>query len=415
MVGDMKKEEALRQSEIGMLPFDWDVIKIGEIGTISKGKNVPRSELRPEGIPCVLYGEIYTKYHFIAEALTSRTSPITAKNSFEIKKGDILFAGSGETAEEIGKCFAYLGEGTAVAGGDILILRPTSDFHSGFLGYILNSEISVSQKQFMGQGSSVYHIYSSSLRNLQIPLPPTKAEQTAIATALSDMDALIAGLEKLLEKKRLIKQGAMQELLKPKEGWVEKKLGDCLLRDPDYGINAPAVSYNESLPAYLRITDITEDGRFSKANKVSISNLQAFRYYLEDGDLVFARTGASVGKTYLYNSKDGRLVFAGFLIRITTNPIILNSTYFFYFTQTTQYWNWIKTNSMRTGQPGVNGKEYRDMTLSIPEVKEQEMIAGCLNDMDAEIEQLERQLSKYKQLKTGMMQELLTGKKRLYH
>jgi len=148
--------------------------------------------------------------------------------------------------------------------GDVIVFTP-KDSDPIFLGFLLNSANANKQKAFMGQGSSVFHIYSSNLKNLNIPLP-TKAEQTAIATALNDADALITQLEILIAKKRAIKQGAMQELLKPKAGWEVKKLSNCLKQNPDYGINAAAVAFNESLPVYLRITDITEDGKHSKKN-----------------------------------------------------------------------------------------------------------------------------------------------------
>lgn len=196
--------------------------------------------------------------------------------------------------------------------------------------------------------------------------------------------------------------------------WDIKKIGDCLLRNPDYGINAAAVPYNESLPVYLRITDITEDGKYSRKNLVSVNNLSSDSYYLQEGDLVFARTGASVGKTYLYNKNDGKLVFAGFLIRVKTNEKILLPDYLKYFTQTKIYWNWIAANSMRTGQPGINGNEYKELFIPLPPTKaEQAAIAETLNDADALIAELEKLITKKAAIKQGAMQELLTGKKRL--
>src|SRR5438132_10131780 len=89
------------------------------------------------------------------------------------------------------------------------------------------------------------------------------------------------------------------------EDWKIEKLGDCLLGAPHYGINAPAVQYTDSLPIYIRITDITDDSYFSSENIASVKNISGDRYALKAGDLVFARTGASVGKTYLYIPKDG--------------------------------------------------------------------------------------------------------------
>jgi type I restriction enzyme S subunit len=194
------------------------------------------------------------------------------------------------------------------------------------------------------------------------------------------------------------------------EDWEEKKLGECLLRNPDYGINAAAVPYNENLPVYLRITDITEDGNYSNKNLVSVNNISSSSYYLKEGDLVFARTGASVGKTYLYNPKDGKLVFAGFLIRVKANEDVLIPYYLKYFTQTKRYWDWIAANSMRTGQPGINGNEYKKLLIPLPPKPEQEAIAKVLSDTDTLIEKLEQLIAKKRNIKTATMQQLLKPK-----
>lgn len=195
------------------------------------------------------------------------------------------------------------------------------------------------------------------------------------------------------------------------EDWEVKKVGECLLRNPDYGINAAAVPYNENLPVYLRITDITGDGNYSKKNLVSVDNISSSSYFLQKGDLVFARTGASVGKTYLYNPKDGKLVFAGFLIRVRANEEMLLPNYLKYFTQSKQYWDWIAANSMRTGQPGINGNEYKELQIPLPPTKaEQSAIATALNDADALIQKLEQLIAKKRLIKQGAMQELLKPK-----
>ena len=128
---------------------------------------------------------------------------------------------------------------------------------------------------------------------------------------------------------------------------------------------------------------------------------------------MFARTGASTGKTYLYNRKDGEMVFAGFLIRTKVNSKKLNPAYLFYHTRTAAYWNWVVLMSTRSGQPGINGTEYAQMPLLLPPIEEQNAIAEILTDMDNEIAALEQKRAKYQLLKQGMMQELLTGKKRL--
>ena len=196
--------------------------------------------------------------------------------------------------------------------------------------------------------------------------------------------------------------------------WEIVPLGQLLRRPPSYGINAPAVSFDFRFPMYLRITDITEDGKFSEETQASVDHSAAELYRLESGDIVFARTGASVGKSYLYNSKDGRLIYAGFLIRLSPDPERLVPTFLSFYAQSRSYWNWVKVNSMRSGQPGINGREYATLPIPLPPtLSEQETITKALNDADALIESLEQLLTKKRQIKKGTMQELLTGKKRL--
>ena len=196
--------------------------------------------------------------------------------------------------------------------------------------------------------------------------------------------------------------------------WEIVPLGQLLRRPPSYGINAPAVSFDFRFPMYLRITDITEDGKFSEETQASVDHPAAGLYGLESGDIVFARTGASVGKSYLYNSKDGRLIYAGFLIRLSPDPKRLVPTFLSFYAQSRSYWNWVKVNSMRSGQPGINGREYATLPIPLPPtLSEQETITKALNDADALIESLEQLLTKKRQIKKGTMQELLTGKKRL--
>ena len=197
------------------------------------------------------------------------------------------------------------------------------------------------------------------------------------------------------------------------EEWEVKTLGDCLLRNPEYGINAPAVPYSDNLPTYIRITDISEEGRFLPEKKSSVSNINSNNYFLEKDDIVFARTGASTGKTYLYNSNDGDLVFAGFLIRVKVNPNELIAQYLKSYTETGAYWNWVKIMSMRSGQSGINGNEYAQLRIPLPPLPEQQAIASALSDVDALIAALEQLITKKRSIKQGAMQQLLTGKKRL--
>jgi len=197
------------------------------------------------------------------------------------------------------------------------------------------------------------------------------------------------------------------------DDWEVKKLKDCLIQNPDYGINAPAVPYLDNLPTYIRITDISEDGNFLAQNKVSVIHHNANNYFLEFGDIVLARTGASTGKSYLYNVKDGKLVFAGFLIRVKPDTQKLYPRYLKGCLETQAYWNWVKVMSMRSGQPGINSNEYSQLQIPLPPLAEQKAIAHALSDVDNLITAIDQLITKKRNLKQGTMQELLTGKKRL--
>ena len=197
------------------------------------------------------------------------------------------------------------------------------------------------------------------------------------------------------------------------EDWAVEPLGDCLTNSPTYGINAAAVAYSDRLPVYIRITDITEDGRFTPKKLASVNSPNSDYYYLSDGDIVFARTGASVGKSYRYNANDGPLVYAGFLIRIRPDKKKALPAFLAAYVTTGAYWNWVLQMSMRSGQPGINGNEYAQLLIPTPPLPEQEAIADVLSDADALIESLDQLIAKKRQIKQGAMQELLTGKRRL--
>jgi type I restriction enzyme S subunit len=197
------------------------------------------------------------------------------------------------------------------------------------------------------------------------------------------------------------------------EEWEVERLGKCLASRPSYGINAAAVSYSDMLPVYIRITDISEDGRFAPNEKVSVKSELSGNYYLSDGDIVFARTGASVGKSYRYNSNDGPLVYAGFLIRVHPNTQKLIPAFAAAYVNTGNYWRWVRLMSMRSGQPGINGNEYSQLPIPLPVLPEQHAIAEALSDVDGLLGGLDRLIAKKRDLKQAAMQQLLTGQTRL--
>ena len=209
----------------------WETKRLGELGAFVKGRGIKRDDVTDEGLPCIRYGELYTRYQDYILKVASRIPPCVAETALPIKTGDLLFAGSGETAEEIGRCATYLGKEQAYAGGDVIVLTPSGQ-NSIYLGHLMNHTIVSAQKARLGQGDAVVHIYINNLAQVQIELPPIE-EQNAIAKVLSDVDGLINALEAFIAKKRAIKQATMQQLLTGKTrlpgfsgAWETKQLGE---------------------------------------------------------------------------------------------------------------------------------------------------------------------------------------------
>ena len=177
---------------LGQIPSHWEVIRLGSLGIFSKGNGISRNELVADGIPAILYGDIYTKYNYQAIEIKNFISTETSLKAVKISENDILLTGSGETKDDIGKCVVFKGK-EAFAGGDIIIFKQDKN-NSTFLAYSLNSSYSIMQKTIMAKGEIIVHIYSSMLKELLLPLPP-KSEQEKIVEYIENK---ISKIDKLL-------------------------------------------------------------------------------------------------------------------------------------------------------------------------------------------------------------------------
>ena len=195
----------------------------------------------------------------------------------------------------------------------------------------------------------------------------------------------------------------------PKD-WTIKSLAE-VGNNFSYGMNAAAKAY-DGHNKYIRITDIDDNTHiYTGLDLVSPNADLELKYRVQENDILFARTGATVGKTYLYNKNDGILFFAGFLIRV--NIPIDNSYYVYEQTLTGRYLNWIRIMSQRSGQPGINAQEYGTYSFPYCCVKEQQKIAAILTTQDKVIELKEKRLAEKQRQKKYLMQQLLTVRKRL--
>ena len=198
----------------------------------------------------------------------------------------------------------------------------------------------------------------------------------------------------------------------PKD-WKIVPLGECVKEKLSYGINAPAIPYNAKYPSYIRITDITDDGKYDDDDKKSVDTNQKEKYLLKSGDILLARTGASTGKSYLYHPKDGKLVYAGFLIKASIDCENHNPRFIAGQLKTKRFWKWVAATSMRSGQPGINGKEYASFRIPVTTKQEEETIAATLSSFDNHIDNLTALIEKKKAIRDGALADLMSGRTRL--
>jgi type I restriction enzyme S subunit len=147
---------------------------------------------------------------------------------------------------------------------------------------------------------------------------------------------------------------------------TETSLGELSMDGGRYGIAASAVDYTPDLPAYLRITDIRDDGTLDLSSRKSVEDPNATDYMLEPNDIVFARTGNSTGRNYFYDPRDGRFAYAGFLIKFSLNPAEVNPRYIKYYAQSKPYWDWVASFNTGSTRGNINAKTYASMPITLP-------------------------------------------------
>ena len=405
--------------KLGVIPDGWSLKTLDEIGSFSKGKGVSKSEILESsdvGYSCVRYAEIYTKYHNYTDAFESRINDESAKNSNEIKYGDILFAGSGETLEDIGKAIAYLGKEKAYAGGDIIIFRQENE-DSKYLSFLMNNDFVRSQLHKLGQGHSVVHIYGKSLKKVKIPIPPLP-EQQEIAKILATWDVAINKQVAIIAEKLELKRGLKLQLLNGKKrfkgfkgDWLNTKLGKLTTikaggtpskAKPEYwGGNIRWMNSGE-----LNLKKVSEvEGRINELGLKNSSTSILPKYCVLIGL-------AGQGKT--------RGTAAINLVELCTNQSVAAvlpsedfDSFFMYFLIDSKYELLRQLSAGDGGRGGLNLKILNSIKVLIPEIEEQKKIAEVLTAADNEITALQEQLQKLKTQKQGLMQQLLTGKIRV--
>ena len=415
----MEVRKGYKLSEVGEIPVDWAVKEIGKEIDLITGFPFKSNKYSSTGVRLLRGSNVKRGVTDWSEDITQYWEAITPElKPYILAKGDIVIAMDGSL---VGRSFARLSSIDIPA----LLLQRVARIRStnielGYLKEFICSDYFTKHCDASKTVTAIPHISPADIRKFKVPVPPTKSEQTAIATALSDADALITSLEKLIEKKRAIKQGAMQELLKPKEGWDVKKLGDLTkLFTKQTGFDYTAyikpsliqIKSDDTLP-FIQNKDfknkwvnLNTDYFIPKSIAIKFPQI-----LLDEKSLLISISG-SVGNVGVYDSKE--LAFIGGAVAILKfkEPKLIEWVMIYLISKEGQ--NNLLGNVKAGSHQNLILEDIRKIEILLPNVDEQASIVNILSDMDDEIVSLELNLAKYKQIKQGMMQELLTGKIRL--
>ncbi len=397
-----------KQTEVGLIPEDWEVVSLGSIFTFYSTSNFSKAEMFDTGeVGCIHYGLIHAinnSQYNLKNGVKYYVGSDQAKYEF-VREGDVIMVDASEDLEGLNKSVEVyeLGSRKYISGLHTYLLRDKNSLLANhFRGIVLNSKIVKTQMLQLAVGMKVFGVSKTQLVNIQIPLPPL-TEQKAIANALSDLDALISSLEQLITKKKAIKQGAMQELLTPKDGWEVKKLGEIF--HFKQGLQCPIEEQfetnNNDRVRFIRIIDLTnnhEPHRFISKPEIG--------HIINNKDLFMVRYGTPGLIGFGYSG-----VIANNLFRLIPKYKVEADFFFHLIKNKNQE---ILNLSSSTTMAALSFGPLSLLKLIIPkDLEEQKAIAQILSDMDLEIASLEAKKEKYQGIKQGMMQELLTGKTRL--
>lgn len=411
MVEHTEVQAEFKETEVGMVPFDWSVKPLKELVRITSGFSFSSQFFSAKGPILLTPGNFKLKGGLYFNERNTKHFSGDYNSSVILRFGDLLIVMTDLTPE----C-NLLGKPAFVEISEIILHNQRigkieireSKLLDKYLYWIFLSESYLNRIKGTATGSTVRHTSNNSVFKINIPLPPTLAEQTAIATALNDADALITQLENLIAKKRAIKQGAMQELLKPKEGWKVKRLGEIVERI--VGGGTPSRSngsyWGNEIP-WVTVKDFATFDPFSAQEFITREGLKNSASNLIPKGTLITSTRMAVGKAVTYQvdvsiNQDLKAIFP--------KPS-LDTLFLFYWFQSNEE----SISELGSGSTvmGITLGDLRSIEFNLPPLEEQKVIAQTLSDVDKEIEILEKKLAKYQQVKQGMMQNLLTGKIRL--
>ena len=414
---------------VGAMPRAWKMNTIAQIFLQVKCKN---TRLQEKNLLSLSYGKVKRKSIDTVEGLLPESFDgynIIEKDDIVLRLTDLQ---NDHTSLRVG-----LAEERGIITSAYLTIRNRSNFCPKYLYYYLHSfDIA---KGFYGMGAGVRQgLNWDGVKLLKI-LAPSVPEQERIAAFLdaecAEIDAVLEKTRASIEEYKKLKQAVITQAVtkgirgdRPMKNsgieWIGEIANEFavykfkyLLKTPmQYGANEAGITFDKTLPRYIRITDITSDGRLKQDNRLCIEDTVAKPYILQDGDLLFARSGGTVGKSFLYKQSYGNAAFAGYLIRAVVNRTIAVPEYVYYYTNSSIYDTWKNSIFIQSTIQNIGADRYSNMPIIVPNnIEEQRSIVEHLNErcvgIDALIRKKQQYLTEIENYKKSLIYEYVTGKK----
>ena len=416
---------------LGKIPKEWEVKKLKFVFSYFKGKNPDTFvDSGSGGIP-------YITTEYLRKGSTDYFVD-SYKGLVKVFDDDILLLWDGANAGE------FFDGKEGVLGSTFAKFNLISNNYKNYLKYCLRAFESYLKANTTGMG--LPHVNSEILKSLLLNLPTNILDQQKIANFLdiktAEFDTIISKKEKLIKKLEEAKKSLISEVVtgkvkvvdgqlvdrKPEEmkdsgvewlgtipkDWEVKRLKHLVNEPLKYGANESGDEDNPSNPRYIRITDFDDDGKLKDDNFKSLDSIKARDFMLKDGDILFARSGATVGKTFQFRGFMGKSCFAGYLIKATPDSSIIKSDYLYYFTKTLGYENWKNSIFIQATIQNIGASRYNEFKLCNPNMKDQDLICNYLNSrtkkFNSIITKTQEQITKLKEAKQSLISEAVTGK-----
>ena len=433
---------------IGDVPEGWEVSRVKHHYELILGKMlcVTSNNEANVRLPYVCAANVHFEGVALSDLKEMWFSTIEVKQ-YAIREGDLLVVEGGAGAGGAAICPRI--EAAVGIQNSIILVRNKNCRDNRYLRYLLEALVKNGYVDFVCNKATIPHFTKDKLGNVPLPLPPL-LEQQAIAAYLDDkcgaIDAAVAEAKKGIEEYKAWKKSLIFEVVTGKRrivffnaesqrrrgaekikssgvpwigdvpvGWEVRRLKDILARPLQYGASESGIAYDEALPRYIRITDITLDGRLKDKGVLSLTEESASDYILQDQDILLARSGATVGKAFLYEKQMGRAAFAGYLIRATVDVTNALPRFVYYTTLGCGYDDWRNSIAVSATIQNIGADKYNNYLLPMPPLTEQRAIADYLDEKCAAIDKMVAEknasIADLEAYKKSLIFEVVTGKR----